>query len=95
MTFPEGINTRGKNDEVLKLFLTSEPVSLSSLRMVALNSFTGHQSSKQPREGSEGDLKDLLECLSPITRGAAHNTGRKGIWLTRNFVIHISIEDDD
>ncbi|KAL9611934.1 MAG: hypothetical protein Q9167_003457 [Letrouitia subvulpina] len=90
MTFSEGIDTDGKSDDVLKLFVTSEPVSLSSLRMAALNSFTSHQSSKQPRKGSEGDLMDLLECLSPTTRGTTRDTGRGGSWLTRNFVIHVS-----
>ena len=87
MTIPEVLKNLRECSDVIKVFVTSKPVSLSSLLLPALSS--RDRVIEPAARSSERSLMELLEYLSPPTRGSG-NTMADECWLTRNFVIHIS-----
>lgn len=87
MKIPEVLEHLGECDDVIKIFVTSRPVLLSSLRLPALS--LSERIIEPATRSSEQSLMKLLEYLSPITRGSG-NTMTDECWLTRNFVIHVS-----
>ncbi len=87
MTIPKVLEHLSKCSDVIKVFVTSRPVSLSSLCLPALGS--NDQVIEPATRSSERSLMELLEYLSPTTRGSG-NTMTDECWLTRNFVIHVS-----
>ena len=87
MTIPEVLKDLRECSDVIKVFVTSKPVSLSSLHLPALSS--RDRVIEPATRSSERSLMELLEYFSPPTRGSG-NTMADECWLTRNFVIHIS-----
>ena len=87
MKIPEVLGNLNRCSDVIKVFVTSKPVSLSSLLLPALGS--SDQGIEPITRNSERSLMELLEYLSPITRGS-ENIMKDESWLTRNFVIHVS-----
>ena len=87
MTIPKVLEHMSECSDVIKIFVTSRPVSISSLCLPALAS--RDQVVESVRRSSELNLMNLLEHLSPTTRGSG-NTMIDECWLTRNFVIHVS-----
>jgi hypothetical protein len=87
MTVPDELDAHGKCGDVIKVFVTSRPVSLSSLRLPGI-SLNNRQLEPSIRSGGRS-MMELLERLSPTTRGPS-NTIVDERWLTRNFVIHVS-----
>ena len=87
LTIPEALEHMSKCSDVIKVFVTSRPVSLSSLCLPALAS--RDKLMGPTTRSSELSLIKLLEYLSPTTRGSG-NTMTDECWLTRNFVIHVS-----
>ena len=89
MTIPEVLKHLGECDDVIKIFITSRPVSLSALRLPALK--FSERLAEPGTRGSKQSLMELLEYLSPATRGPQNMTTDE-CWLTRNFIIHVSAE---
>ena len=87
MMIPKVLEHMSKCSDVIKVFVTSRPVSLSSLCLPALDS--RDQVIEPATRNSELSLMKLLEYLSPTTRGSG-NAMTDECWLTRNFVIHVS-----
>lgn len=87
MTIPKVLEHMSQCSDVIKVFVTSRPVSLSSLCLPALAS--SDQVIEPATRSSEPSLMKLLEYLSATTRGS-RNTMTDEDWLTRNFVIHVS-----
>ena len=87
MSIPEILQHQGTCDDVIKVFITSSPVSLSSLCLPALS--LSDQVLRSVIRSNERSLITLLEYLSPTTRGRG-NIIADDCWLTRNFVIHVS-----
>lgn len=87
MKISEVLEHLGECDDVIRVFVVSRPVSLSSLRLPTLSS--SERMIEPATRSSEQSLMKLLEYLSPTTRGSG-NTMTDECWLTRNFVIHVS-----
>ena len=87
MSIPEILQHQGTCDDVIKVFIASSPVSLSSLCLPALS--LSDQVLGSVTRSKERSLITLLEYLSPTTRGRG-NAIADDCWLTRNFVIHVS-----
>ena len=87
MRIPEVLESLNKCSDVIKVFVTSRPVSLSSLCLPALSS--SDRVIEPATRSSERSLVKLLEHLSPTTRGSG-NTMTDECWLARNFVVHVS-----
>ena len=87
MTIPKVLEHMSECSDVIKVFVTSRPVSLSSLCLPALASTD--QVIEPGRRNSERSLIKLLDELSSTSRGSG-NTMIDECWLTRNFVIHVS-----
>ena len=84
---PDELETRGECDDVVKIFVTSRPVSLNSLEVAAIASSVG-ETEATIRSGGDSLMK-ALEVLLPPTRGSG-SISAEGSWLTRNFVIRVS-----
>ena len=84
---PDELDRIGECDDVIKIFVTSRPVSLNSFELAAIASSVG-QTESTMRSGGDSLMK-ALEILSPPTRGSGSNF-TEGSWLTRNFVIRVS-----
>ena len=87
MTIPEVLKDLSECSDVIKVFVTSKPVSLSSLHLPVLGS--SDRVIEPATRSSEESLMELLDYLSPSTRGSV-NKMTDECWLTRNFVIHVS-----
>ena len=87
MTIPKALEHMSKCSDVIKVFVTSRPVSLSSLCLPALAS--KDLQIEPATRSSELSLMKLLEYLSSTTRGSG-NMMTDECWLTRNFVIYVS-----
>ena len=87
MTIPKVLEHMSECSDVIKVFVTSRPVSISSLCLPALA--LRDQVTEPATRSSEFSLMKLLDYLSPITRGSG-NTMTDECWLTRNFVIYVS-----
>ena len=84
---PDELDALGECDDVIKIFVTSRPVSLASLELAAILSSVG-----QPESTLRGGAASLIEAigiLSPPSRGSG-SAFAGGSWLTRNFVIRVS-----
>lgn len=87
MTIPEVLKDLSECSDVIKVFVTSKPVSLSSLHLPVLGS--SDRVTEPAARSSEQSLMKFLDYLSRSTRGPV-NTVTDECWLTRNFVIHVS-----
>ena len=87
MGVPKELDARGECEDMIKIFVTSRPVSLASLELEAVDSSVG-QAESNLRDGGDSLLK-ALEILSPPTRGPG-SIFAEGSWLTRSFVIRVS-----
>ena len=87
MRVPAELDALGACDDVLKIFVTSRPVSLASFELTAISSSIGQR--KSTLRASGDSLMKALDILSPPTRGSG-SAAAEGSWLTRNFVIRVS-----